>query len=493
MKYFKEQTNKNTELEQIVNKKWRFIHKRSRSPFYTNLIFAGVHIQYNEDIPFDYRIPAIYIDQELALGEKEWVELGVRVLRRLKKDPGILLRLLNDSYILNRKIEKLCRKISQMNLRSVSDDFLLSFYEKYVNLIYRAGAYVCLPLSIESILEKNLREIAKKYFPNDNQERIFQLLATPIKAGTAEKEELSFLKIAAFPQAQRKILIEKHLHEYGWIKNNSFVGLFLTKEDIQNRLKAISRKEAKERIGEYAKKQAGIRRLIRSYIKKVGQKDKEAKSLIETLQESIYHRSWRTERYYRNAEIIKNFFEEISRRYKIPGNLIYYFSCDEMRDCLQKKSAKEFILITKERKNGYACIAYKGLVKIYEGGDLRYLKSKIRLREIEAGSEIKGQAAFLGKVQGIAVVVKNKSELSKVSKGAILVSPSTTVDYVPVLKHVRAIVTEEGGVLSHASVISRELHIPCVIGTKVATEVIKDGDYIEVDAYKGVVKILKKA
>lgn len=485
-------SNKKHDFQEIINTKWRFIHKRSRSPFYTNLLFVGVQIQYNRDVPFDYRVPGIYIDQELALAEKEWVELGARVLRHMKKDPEILIRLLNDSYILNRKIEKFCQKISLMNLRGVSDDFLLAFYEEYLNLTFRAGAYVCLPLSIESILEKDLIEIAKKYFPNENQEKIFQLLATPIKAGTAEKEELSFLKIAASPQAQRKKLIKKHLYEYGWIKNNSFVGSFMEKKDIQNRLKAISRKEARERIGEYAKKQAGIRRLIKAHIKKVGQKDKKAKSLIETLQESIYHRSWRSERYYRNAEIIKNFFEEVSRRHKIPENLIYYFSCDEMRDCLQGNSFKKFIQKAKERKNGYACITHNGFVRIYEGRELAYLKSKIRLREIHAGSEIKGQAAFLGKVRGMACVVKNKTELSKVSKGDILVSPSTTVDYVPVLKYVKAIVTEEGGVLSHASVISRELHIPCVIGTKIATEVIKDGDYVEVDAFNGVVKILNK-
>jgi len=484
---------KDIDFNEIINKKWRFIHERSRSPFYTNLIFTGVHIQYNNDIPFDYRIPAVYIDQELALGEKEWIELGVRVLRRLKKDRGILLRLLEDSYALNRKIEKLCGRISKMNLRGVSDGFLLSFYEKYVDLTCRAGAYVCLPLSIESILEKNLHEIAKKYFPRENEEEVFRLLATPMKAGTAEKEELSFLKIAALPRAQREASIRKHLYEYAWIKNNSFTGAFMTKKDIQNRLKALNKDEAKQRIREYAKKQFDTRRLIKAHIEKIGQKDKKAKSLIETLQESIYHRSWRTERYYRNAETIKNFFEEISRRYNIPGNLIYYFSCDEIRDCLQKRSAKEFISIAKERKNGYACVAYKGFVKIYEGKELSYLKSKIRLREIAMGSEIKGQAAFLGKVQGIAVVVKNKSELSKVTRNAILVSPSTTVDYVPVLKHVKAIVTEEGGVLSHASVISRELHIPCIIGTKIATGVIKDGDLVEVDATRGIVRILKKA
>lgn len=70
---------------------------------------------------------------------------------------------------------------------------------------------------------------------------------------------------------------------------------------------------------------------------------------------------------------------------------------------------------------------------------------------------------------------------------------ATNVNFLPVLKLVVGIVTEEGGILSHASVISRELKIPAVIGTKVATQMIKDGDEIEVDAEKGRVHILKKA
>ncbi|GAG15482.1 unnamed protein product, partial [marine sediment metagenome] len=54
------------------------------------------------------------------------------------------------------------------------------------------------------------------------------------------------------------------------------------------------------------------------------------------------------------------------------------------------------------------------------------------------------------------------------------------------------IVTNEGGITCHAAVISRELNKPCIIGTQVATEVLKDGDLVEVNADKGVIKIVKK-
>jgi len=60
------------------------------------------------------------------------------------------------------------------------------------------------------------------------------------------------------------------------------------------------------------------------------------------------------------------------------------------------------------------------------------------------------------------------------------------------MKKASAIVTDEGGLLSHAAITSRELNKPCIIGTKVATKVLRDGDLIEVDANKGLVKIIKK-
>ena len=67
----------------------------------------------------------------------------------------------------------------------------------------------------------------------------------------------------------------------------------------------------------------------------------------------------------------------------------------------------------------------------------------------------------------------------------------TSPDYVPAMKRAAAIVTDEGGLLSHAAIISRELGKPCIVGTKVATKVLKDGYLIEVNANDGTIKILQ--
>ena len=74
--------------------------------------------------------------------------------------------------------------------------------------------------------------------------------------------------------------------------------------------------------------------------------------------------------------------------------------------------------------------------------------------------------------------------------GEILVANQTTPDFVPIMKKAAAIVTEQGGITSHAAVVSRELKKPCVIGTKIATKAFQTGDKIKVDANEGIAQKL---
>ena len=106
-------------------------------------------------------------------------------------------------------------------------------------------------------------------------------------------------------------------------------------------------------------------------------------------------------------------------------------------------------------------------------------------------TQLKGQIAYKGIVQGRVKLLMSFKEVDKVKKGDIIVSSMTMLDVLPAMERAAAIVTDEGGVLCHAAIISRELKKPCIVGTKIATQVFKDGDMVEVDANKGVVKKLK--
>jgi len=117
----------------------------------------------------------------------------------------------------------------------------------------------------------------------------------------------------------------------------------------------------------------------------------------------------------------------------------------------------------------------------------------------EAISEIKGHVAtpgmYTGKVRIIRTIFGKevKKDLLKMIPGEVLVTASTGPELITACKKAGAIVTDVGGICSHAAIISRELHKPCVIGTRIGTIVLQDGDIVEVDAHKGIVKIIQKA
>jgi len=120
-------------------------------------------------------------------------------------------------------------------------------------------------------------------------------------------------------------------------------------------------------------------------------------------------------------------------------------------------------------------------------------KEKVRVEE-----EIKGVVAFRGVVNGEVVLFReslssiSQKDMQRMFEGGILVTEMTSPDMIPVMKKAAAFITDDGGMLCHAAIIAREMKKPCIIGTKIATKVLKDGDLVEVDAEKGVVNIIKK-
>ncbi len=105
--------------------------------------------------------------------------------------------------------------------------------------------------------------------------------------------------------------------------------------------------------------------------------------------------------------------------------------------------------------------------------------------------EIKGQTACKGKVKGTVRLALTNDTRIEFNDGDVLVAFSTSPVLMPLIKKCSAIITDEGGIGCHAAIISRELGIPCIIGTKNATTALKDGDFVEVDADKGVVRIIE--
>ncbi|MCX6784137.1 MAG: phosphoenolpyruvate synthase [candidate division WWE3 bacterium] len=96
-----------------------------------------------------------------------------------------------------------------------------------------------------------------------------------------------------------------------------------------------------------------------------------------------------------------------------------------------------------------------------------------------------GSAASPGVGSGKVRILKNASEINKLKDGEVLVTKMTDPDYVPAMKRASAIVTDEGGRTSHAAIVSRELGVPCVVGTNEATKMLRTGEEITVDGASG--------
>ncbi len=103
---------------------------------------------------------------------------------------------------------------------------------------------------------------------------------------------------------------------------------------------------------------------------------------------------------------------------------------------------------------------------------------------------LKGVPASKGIIRGKVRLVKVAVHLHRVQKGEVLVALTTNPNYLTAMNIASAIVTDEGGLTSHAAIIARELKKPCVVGTKIATKVLNDGDMIEVNGETGEVKLL---
>ena len=104
---------------------------------------------------------------------------------------------------------------------------------------------------------------------------------------------------------------------------------------------------------------------------------------------------------------------------------------------------------------------------------------------------MRGAGIYPGKVKGIVQVITGIKDLASFKKGNILVASTTLPQYNAALTKAKGIITDEGGILTHAAVCSREFKIPGIVGVKIATKALKNGDMIEMDARNGSIKVIR--
>jgi phosphohistidine swiveling domain-containing protein len=192
-------------------------------------------------------------------------------------------------------------------------------------------------------------------------------------------------------------------------------------------------------------------------------------------QELVYYRTLRTDVLYELMWFARPLLTEIAGSFGLTfGELRDYCIRDLLAGKLEKYEYHKFTAIS-------------------FGKDFAFLHEPLISEKIEAANtELKGAIAFKGVARGIVKIVKIAHEIGKVNEGDILVAPTTAPSFIIGMQRAAAFVTDEGGITSHAAIVSREMKKPCIIGTKIATKIFKDGDLVEVDAENGVVKFLKR-
>lgn len=193
---------------------------------------------------------------------------------------------------------------------------------------------------------------------------------------------------------------------------------------------------------------------------------------------------------------LNKILKETAKRFNLKMNDLYFYNYDELITLFRKKKISNKILT--QRKKGYLFWIMNGRTEILTGK--RFKKAWQWVNHYFASPTdniLRGAIASKGKITGRVKIILHRKrnllkEINEFKKGEILVTEMTRPQLLTICHKAAAIITDEGGITSHAAIISRELNIPCIIGTKIATKVLKDGDLVEVDANKGIVKIIKK-
>ncbi len=316
---------------------------------------------------------------------------------------------------------------------------------------------------------------------------IFEKLSAPEDLSFFQKEELEFMKIKLISNKKKQLEeLKKHQQKYYWLRNSYGFTKILSVDFFKKELKKISKQKAEEKINE-----------INNYIKKIKQEknkiikkykvNKEVVNTAKKLSYCIWWQDLRKKFIFIANHIITKFIKEVEKRKKIPFKELCYYCLHEIVDLLEKNKR----INTKKRFDVFVTYYHeRGKVDYITGKKATDLaKPYIEIKIDRSLKEFEGIVVSKGKiVRGKVKILLTPRNLSKMKQGDVLVAPMTSPDYVIAMRKAIAIVTDEGGMTSHAAIVSRELGIPCIVGTKIATKVLKDGILVEVNTDKGVVR-----
>jgi len=215
------------------------------------------------------------------------------------------------------------------------------------------------------------------------------------------------------------------------------------------------------------------------------------KKLLALAPYIVFFKDWRDDVRRFQAYSWSFLFDAISRKYKVDRDDLGYLTVEEIKVAVAENYFDRRLIQTRKRGAVVTSTDGKMGIKVLSSPlPARYVKIAAAVSRQSAGGLIKGLIAQKGRVKGPVRIIRSYHDIKHVQIGDILVANTTHPNYLPAMQKAAAFVTNEGGIISHAAIVAREMKKPCLVGTGSATKTLSNGMIVEVDADKGIVRIL---
>lgn len=418
-------------------------------------------------------------------------------------NPANKSKMLGAYEQIRKEHQELIKQFSKTNFRNLSVKKLAAYFEAYSQFAIKTIAYFrAARPELEIGPERELRkELKGCYLDKKERQRAFNIITTATASDPIKEEARDWLSLVRLPAPSEKIFA-KHARKYPWL----FMGVYSPKKAVAILTKKYS--EDKRHINQLEQTQARSEWQIKD---------------VRNRQKKIYAHCGHNKRMRYLASIfqdigVKRFFikpiwagmelygvdlfDEIARRINIDtDDLLETYTDPEIKGFLYEGTA----LASEEmrRRKEFVVLRLKNnIIAVFSGESARkFIQEMIQDETEKSVTELKGMAGNSGIARGLAKVFEatgveglhKQAQKKNYQKGDILVSVFTQPNMIFLIRKAAAIVTDGGGITSHAAIVSREFGLPSVLGTKNATKVLKDGDLIEVNGDEGVIRILKRA
>jgi len=380
-----------------------------------------------------------------------------------------------------------------------SEDKLIPIYNEWYNkyLHWQTGIYFYFVLEpiVTDKLYSQLKEHLEKKNKGDELTHYTNVIMSPEKMTVVAEEQLKAITRALDIKKgkDKERVINVHYNEFLWIPCYDIKDDEYTIEFFNTRFEKLLKEDEKalqqmkkEIESDYDQRKKSFDQLMKSI------DDEKLRDLSKIMHWLVYYKDYRDDLRRKAGFAGKRFMKILANKLDITLEEVNYLIHPEVVKSLQGGSI-DIEEIRKRIPSNFVLLSTPGNIKLFTGDEAKKVIQK-ELENVEKDDDDKvyGVIASKNKAKGRVVIIRHTISLKNIKEGDVMVAVTTHPDYVPAMKKCNAIVTDEGGITSHAAIIARELNIPCIVGTKKATHIFKDGDEVEVDADQGFVKIIKK-